>query len=460
MNRSMLKIIMAGAFLLPAVVGMHTAGGQENLLEAYIREGLESNLALQQKEADYRKSLLALDQARSYFYPALRLQARYTRAEGGRIIDFPVGDLLNPVYSTLNLLTGGDQFPQIGNQSFRFYREKEHETKIGLTQPIVRPEIAYQYRISRSLSRVARADVETFRRRLVADIKTAYYAYRKALSMESLLKETRDLLEENLRVNRKLLENQKVTLDAVYRSEAELAGLEQKEAEVEKEKQMAASYFNFLLNREPGSPIETDTLPAVFPVLTLEESAARALETREEMEMLDHSVTASRLAVKMHRGNAFPTVTAVVDYGFQGEEYRFTRDDDFMLASLVLSWDLFSGFRNRSEIRQAVVEKEKWEARREEAEREIMLEAEQAWYDLEAARKSLEAARKQRTSAAEVFRQVDRRYRQETATQIEWMEARHRLTTAFENLVQAEFDLAVSYARYERATASYMFDMQ
>ena len=451
--------LMAGALLL-MVFGIQPTQGQENLLETYIREGLESNLALQQKEADYRKSLLALDQARSYFYPALRLQARYTRAEGGRIIDFPLGDLLNPVYNTLNLLTGSDLFPQIDNQSFRFYREKEHETKLQLTQPIVRPEIAYRYRISQSLSRVARADVETFRRQLVADIKTAYYGYRKALGMKALLEETRRLLEENLRVNRKLLENHKVNIDAVYRSEAELAELEQKEAEAEKEKQMAAAYFNFLLNREPGTPIETDALPAVFPVLTLEESTTRAVEAREEMEMLDHTVTASGLAVKMHRGNAFPTVTAVVDYGFQGEEYRFTQDDDFVLASLVLSWDLFSGFRNRSEIKQALVEKEKWEARRQEAEREISLEAEQAWYDLEAARKSVEAARKQKTSAAEVFRQVDRRYREEAATQIEWMEARHRLTTAAENVVQAEFDLAVSYARYERATAAYVFDMQ
>jgi len=452
--------MMACTCVLLAAAGMHAANGQEKLLEAYIREGLESNLALQQKEADYRKSLLALDQARSYFYPALRLQARYTRAEGGRIIDFPVGDLLNPVYNTLNLLTGSDQFPQIENQSFRFYREKEHETKLELIQPVIRPEIAYQYRISRSLSRAARADVETFRRRLVADIKTAWYGYRKALGMEALVEETRNLLEENLRVNRKLLENHKTTIDAVYRCEAELAALDQKEAEVEKEKQMAAGYFNFLLNREPGTPIETGTLPAVFPVLTLEESAARAREAREEMEMLDHSVTASHLAVKMQRANAFPTVTAVVDYGFQGEEYRFTRDDDFMLASLVLSWDLFRGFGNRAGIKQALVEKEKWETRREEAGREIMLEAEQAWYELEAARKSLEAARRQKLSAAEVFRQIDRRYREGIASQIEWMEARHRLTSAGENVVQAEFDLAVSYARYERTTASYVFDIK
>jgi hypothetical protein len=41
----------------------------------------------------------------------------YFMAGGGRTVDFPVGDLLNPVYTTLNQLTGGNNFPQVTNQS-------------------------------------------------------------------------------------------------------------------------------------------------------------------------------------------------------------------------------------------------------------------------------------------------------------------------------------------------------
>ena len=39
------------------------------------------------------------------FLPDISMNARYTVARGGRIIEFPVGDLLNPVYITLNMLT-------------------------------------------------------------------------------------------------------------------------------------------------------------------------------------------------------------------------------------------------------------------------------------------------------------------------------------------------------------------
>ena len=85
-------------------------------MEEYIKLGLEKNLALQQKQADYEISLKALQSAGGLFYPNLGIDARYTVARGGRMIDFPVGDLLNPVYSTLNQLLQANQFPQVENQ--------------------------------------------------------------------------------------------------------------------------------------------------------------------------------------------------------------------------------------------------------------------------------------------------------------------------------------------------------
>ena len=51
-------------------------------------------------------------------------------AAGGRAIDFPIGDLLNPVYSTLNALTQTNQFPQVENESITFLPHNFQETKI------------------------------------------------------------------------------------------------------------------------------------------------------------------------------------------------------------------------------------------------------------------------------------------------------------------------------------------
>ena len=61
--------------------------------------------------------LLILALARTLFYPTLDLNARYSRANGGRTIDVPVGTLLNGAYSTLNQLTNTRKFPQISDVS-------------------------------------------------------------------------------------------------------------------------------------------------------------------------------------------------------------------------------------------------------------------------------------------------------------------------------------------------------
>ena len=70
------------------------------------------------------------------------LDARYTRAEGGREIDVPLGTLLNPVYSTLNDLLAAQgqpaQFPQIADQTINFLREREQDTRLTPAPAAVR----------------------------------------------------------------------------------------------------------------------------------------------------------------------------------------------------------------------------------------------------------------------------------------------------------------------------------
>ena len=71
-----LKLISA-VFLIPGLLSA------QEVLEEYVKYGLDNNLALQQKQTGYEKSLEALREARGLFYPSLSLGARYTAAEGG-----------------------------------------------------------------------------------------------------------------------------------------------------------------------------------------------------------------------------------------------------------------------------------------------------------------------------------------------------------------------------------------
>ncbi|MGQ9621684.1 MAG: TolC family protein, partial [Bacteroidales bacterium] len=63
------------------------------------------------------------------------------------------------------------------------------------------------------------------------------------------------------------------------------------------------------------------------------------------------------LQVKMNQANKLPDMYIVVDYGFQGEEYRFNKKQDYFQASALLTWNLFEGYQNRAKIRQAMLDK-------------------------------------------------------------------------------------------------------
>ena len=423
-------------------------------LDDYIRMGLENNLALKQKETSYRKSLETLKEAKGLFFPNISLNARFSVAEGGRTIDLPIGDLLNPVYATLNQILHSNQFPQIDNQSFMFFRPKEQETKIRMIQPLFNTDIYYNSKIKKELTETEQVSVDQYRKELVAEIRKAYYNVAMAEGIVNMLNETRKLLEENVRVNQKLVDNGKITIDNLYRAQTEMSKFDQKVQVAAKNKEIASAYINFLLNRSLTEPVIL-TEPNILPALTGESTIYResALANREELKKLDLYNNITDLQVKMNQAGALPNVMIVADYGIQGENYTVNKDSDFGQASAILSWDLFAGFQNRAKIRQAKLQKEMLDQQSEEARKQIELQVINAMNELKTALAGIEAATSQVKTAREGFRLVKRRYEEGQANLIEFIDARTTLTQAEENMIISKYTYLADYAEFEKVCA-------
>jgi outer membrane protein len=433
-----------------------SSGAGDAILEEYIRTGIESNLALRQQRENYHMNLELLNEARSWYYPSLSFNARYTRARGGRVIEFPAGDLLNPVYSTLNMLTGTQAFPRVENESFYFYRPREQETKLRLAQPIISPEIWYNNRISKIESEIGHLDLEMYTRHLVAEIKKAYYRHMQANRVEQVIQESILLIRENIRVNQRLVANGMATPDNIYRARAELGKAEQELAAASGNRKISAAWFNFLLNREPDDEIVAMTPEQAIPLPAFHmHENPFDISMREELLKTENLIRISDQYIRMRQSSRYPRLTALVEYGFQGETWSFTGKDDFVLASVVLSWPLFDGFRNNSSIRQARITRSVAGLVREEVEKQLSLEVINAWYELEAAAKAIEAAAFTLESATSAFRITDRRFSEGTAPLMEFTDARTSLTAAEISLIISRFDYLAKYAEYERAAALY-----
>lgn len=432
---------MAGTFLQ----------AQNPHLDAYIREGLESNKGLKQKQLDYAKDLSALKEAKGMFFPDISMNARYTVARGGRTIEFPVGDLLNPVYSTLNMLTASEAFPQIENQEFSFFRPTEHETKVSLVQPIYNSDIIQNYKIKKQYTEISRIDVERYKWELIKEITKAYYEYKKAYNLRALADTSLTLVEENLRVSQKLFENDRVTKDAVYRSESELSKVEVQRAQANNLVEASRAYFNFLLNRSLTEPVELMPELPVPPLVSLEDATRLALLNRDELQQIEEYKQLNQHLTSLQKGKNIPGVFGVVDYGFQGEQYSFTSEDDFMLASLVMKWNLFQGRVNHQQVQQSKIQGEKLEELYMQTEQQISLEVINNFYGLQAAYESVESAGKQTNSAIRAYELINRKYMEGQSSLLELIDARTNVTNAAANSIIATSEYYSQLADFEYA---------
>lgn len=454
--------------LLTLVTASASAADYAGQVANYIAQGHESNLALNAAGADVRRAQAQLDEARARWRPTVALAARYSRANGGRTIDLPVGDLVNPAYRTLNqLLQAQGQpapFQDIANQQISFLREREQDTKISLTTPLWAPAINAGIDAADAALAATDAARAAYARTLERDIEVAYLDWLRANAAQAIVQASRDLLAENLRVNTVLFDNGKITRDQVLRAQAEVLALEQQALEAGNGVTLARNYFNFLLNRPLDASIDAaevpdpvafaaqrlaalDADPDALADARLEDYAAGA---RAELGQIDAQVRAAAAGVAAERASYQPTVAFAVDAGIQGEDYGFGSGQNYAIASLVLDWRLYDGQR-KSRVAAARATLERAEIARSEVGDQIALQVRQAADRLRTARASLATASARQDAAREAFRIASRKRDAGSIAQVEFIDARTALTSAELNLNLTRFDVLVRLAELRAA---------
>lgn len=448
--RSMSALPLWLLFLLTPVAQF----AQTAILDDYVKTGIEHNRALQARELSYQKSVQALREAKGLFMPQVTFSASYTLASGGRAIQFPIGDLLNPIYSTLNALTETQNFPtNLENVDEQFLPNNFQETKFRVIQPLFNPDIFLNYKAKKSLISLAEAQKNSYAAELEKDIRIAYYNYLKTEDALAIFGETETLLKEIIRVNQRLLDHHKVTPDAVSRAETQLAQLKEQEAQAIEQNQTAKAYFNFLLNRPFGEAIARDTVLNSTPVVGLEQALNQSIIQRAELTQLTYAKEAGAYATSVTRAANLPRVVAVVDAGAQGYGYTFDKDQRFWLGQVSLQWDLFKGFQNDARIQQAEIDQAILYNQENELQQQIQLQVQQAWYQVQAARTAGLAAEKAVKSASETFEHIRKKYQENQASLLELMDAQNQLTQAQLNLNIHTWDYHSKVAELNWASA-------
>lgn len=452
------KILLASLLFSNLTAALSQPKPVSTILEDYVQEGLQNNLALKQEGLEIRRVTESLNQAKALFYPRLTFNPTYSLAAGGRRLAFPVGDMLNPVYATLNKLTVAERFPtNLQNVNEQLAPNNFHDTRVNVQYAIYNTDIQYNYLIQKELLSAQEARKRVVENELRYNIATAYYQYLQTLDAIRIFNNSKTVLRELVRLNHKLVSNNVATKDAVTSAEYEVSKLDQQLAVAEKNRTTARAYFNFLINRDLQADIRIDSSLLTKPLPTPAENLAglteSAISHRQELMQLQGSIRAAQTAVKLNEANAkIPSIYVGGYAGFQGYGYTF-RNQAYGIAQLGLTWDLFKGYEKRSKIQQSKIQVDALRTKLDEVQQQIRLQVIQAYADADAAEENLRATQQGVAATAQTQKVIDSKYRNGQSLLIEWLKAQNDHVTAQIQESLAKFDVLSKRSGLNRIVA-------
>lgn len=396
-----------------------------------VTEGIASNAAMKQAGFRLQQQIAALNEAKGIFLPHLTLMADYTLAQGGRRIDLPVGTLLNPVYGTLNQLTGSSAFPQIENVSEQFLPNNFHDSKIRTSMPLFNRTASLNAAIKAEAVNGADAEIRVYQRRLMQSIREAYFQWLKAGEGIRILQSAEQLLEDNLKLTESLIKQGLALPAARLQVKRDLSAVKSQLADLTNQEVLASMQINFLLNRQANTPITRDTslLSSNHPWQQALTNSGN-ISKREVLQQLNSGLKQFQLAERLHRASGIPELSAFADLGFQGFGFNLGDRKAYALGGLSLRWNLFQGNQSRYRQQQARFQQQELSSKTDETERLLQLELEQASRKFAQTQVQLSAATEQLKLAEELYRLTQVRYQQGQALPIELSQALQQYTTA------------------------------
>lgn len=445
------------------VLAVHVLDAQQpsarqraSVLYDYVQQGLQHNAGLTQQRIEADRQHIELESARGQYLPRLQFRADYTLAEGGRTIDFPVGDLLNPVYNRLNQLQEADPFPQIENVSEQFLPHDFHETKLRLVQPVYQPPLYRKENLKESALQLERSRVSDRMASLSYEIRMAYLRHMQARDALEIYRNSRGVVQANLRLNQSLYENGKATRDAVLDARYEVQQLKGDLAEAQKQLATSRAAFNQLLGRDT----ETSIVPQELQLAPRDTNRALSFfkevagEQRPELRTTQRLVAVKEAARQLQQSRMLPTLQAVGDLGYQGFGYTFDEPQQFYLVNVSLQWDLYHGQRRRRAIERARLGRRQAEVRAEEVRQQVMVAVTRRYYAWKAAWRRLQAARVAEESARQSYRMAESRYAAQDMLWVSYQRAQNRWIQAQLQRNIRRYEVHQAQAALDRATGN------
>ncbi|MFD2034607.1 TolC family protein [Belliella marina] len=442
-----IKVVAFLAFSMYA-----NSGFGQTILDGYIQEGFAKNQSIQQQGIALEKSIYALKEAKSLFLPNVAFHTDYFLADGGRTVDFPAGDMLNPVYGTLNQLTNSSNFPQIENESILLNPNNFYDAKFRTTLPLLNREIAYNRRIKREQVSLQQVEIALYKRELAKEIKQAYFQYLQSDQSIKIYESALELVIENKRINESLFANGKVNRTVLFRADNEIARYIALLETSRQNTNSAKAYFNFLLNRDLTESILIDDS---YRDVAIAIQDGDVISQREELGKLSIAASINKQVEGMSKSFIVPKISTFLDLGSQGFDWKFDNKTRYSFFGVSMQWELFGAGKNTYKIKQVELENRIIQSQTDYVEQQLRLHLTTAINSYRASVVSYNSAVKAYGTSQKYYSDMQKMYRENQVLFIELLDAHNQQVQAELQLNISLFDTYIKSAEIERANATF-----
>jgi outer membrane protein TolC len=437
---------------------------QSIILDNYIQEALQNHPGLKQQGFSLQKGIYQLDEAKGLFLPTVHFNTTYSTAFGGRTITFPVGDLVNPIYSNLNKLNppGSPKYPEgaVPNVNEQLVPKNFYDMRFKTQMPILNTEIKYNQKLKKEFLSVQKAEIEVFKRELVKDVKIGYFNYLKSLEVINIYENAKNLLKETERVNHSLIKNEMASPMVLVRTQNEQAKVEAEAINADNSKSNARTYLNYLLNKPFESEILVDS---IYKNSTKSEASFEKqnyVDGREEIQKLEAAIKVNETILAMNKAFNKPKVGGILDVGSQGNLTNITPKNAFVLFGLSFDLPVYAGNRNKLKIKEQEMELASLNEQEKQIKNQLLVQAQIAKNNFQTSKNTLIAKQSQVETAKRYYSDVLKKYKENQINFVELLDAQTQITNSLLQKNIAVYDTWIRWAELERAIASFDLNKQ
>jgi len=424
--------------VLPVSSDGSLSGALKLTLSDAIGRALETNPDLVSASEQLAAADAALARARAEFYPTLGVSEQYG------VSNNPVSAFMFQLNQRrLNPVQDFNQPPS--TDDFHTQLRFQHKLYAGERR-------LHQLHAADARSGSAALNLAALQNQLVFRVAEAYYRLLQTRDMVQVRREAVTQVQQHLKIVQTRFRNETAVKSDVLTVEVRLA--EVREAFISAQNQWQLAWA--VLENVCGVTFATRELPDAIPPAPwsehthkLETAIAAATNQRAEIGALARQRQAAAEGLLAAESGKRLNVDVVADYdAYTGD---FQQGADSFFAGVIVQLNLFDGGRTRTEMARAAAKVRELRARQRRLMLDIELDVRRAYLQLQDAEARLKVASHAIEQGRESLREIEVRYRGQTATITQLIDAQVALSNARIRRTSAEAEVEIARAALQRA---------